>query len=145
MPTGTPQKCTGLCPAEPGAERRSSRGAVGTSARRRLTTAVALLLALGAAAFAVAPHRTLDTRDIPARGSVEDGGLRYEFDALTGREALLDISFGPDQVRDVLADRPDDVERMRVKLARKLGVRSLDDMVDAHRAAADQLRRLGYL
>jgi len=98
-------------------------------------------LALAAAKLQAADRPTTH----PAQVSVEHDGLRYEFDALTGTERLLDLSqTGPDRV-NLVNVRLEDAARLRVEACRKLGIGGLDELVREHRRDADELRRLGYL
>jgi len=113
--------------------------------RSRGVIAVAALIALAVATAAVAPRSTTSPAQLPARVSVEDNGLRYAFDALTGRESLVDVTSDAGDRIDLIDSRPDDAERMRRLLVRDLDIESLSELVDAHRPAADELRRLGYL
>jgi len=77
----------------------------------------------------------------PACVVVEHDGLRYEFDALSGRRRICDPR---DPDTDLLPARPGGMERFRELIESKAG-RTLEEMQDAHRDSTAALRRLGYL
>lgn len=89
------------------------------------------------------PVVTETAQVLPAFPALERDGLRWEYDALADHERLLDVSGGARV--DVTADRPDLVLALRVEALRALGVRDLGALREAHRPAAETLRRLGYL
>jgi hypothetical protein len=78
----------------------------------------------------------------PAHASVDEAGLRYEYDALCDRERLVETA-RPDV--DLSSERPADVLRLRAVMLRRLGLADLEAMRAPHRAAAEELHRLGYL
>lgn len=145
MTAARPEKCSGnrrgTLPR--GGDRNPTR--TGISRRGLAVLAVVALAVAGSVGAAAVRGCAPDPAHVPARGWVESDGLRYEFDALTGREALFDAAADADGERNLVRERPDDARRMRALLVRKLRVPSLDAMRDAHSATADELRRLGYL
>lgn len=112
----------------------------------RLRLVLSALVLVGGVAVAAATLQAADRPAThPAQVSVERDGLRYEFDALTGTERLVDLS-QPGPVRtNLVNERLEDAARLRVEACRKLGIDGLDELVREHRREADELRRLGYL
>jgi hypothetical protein len=130
--------------------RNTDVGGTSRRSRARLRLAAGCALVAAAVVAVVAAARLhADTpvlrAPLPAYATIERDGLRYEFEALRGRESLVEI--GPDgrPGRDVLLERGDAARRLRAALEAELGVDSLDRLVEAHHDAAESLRRLGYL
>jgi hypothetical protein len=113
--------------------------------RRRPWTVVAAVLVLGVAAGALVVGLRGRGPEIPAYSVIERDGLRYEYDALAGRETLLELRAAGEKPVDVTATRPAEVQRFREELCRSLGVESLDEIREEHAEAAESLKRLGYL
>lgn len=114
----------------------------------RVVAAVLVLAAAGAGLFFAFGRdggggATVDAGTLAPLQHIERDGLRYEYDALTDAERLLDVS-DPSAPKDVSKSRPADVERLRADLVARLGISGLGALRDAHKAAADELRRLGY-
>lgn len=142
------------------AARDSANAAVETAADtavvRTTSRAIAaggiVVLAIAAAAFAAVRAsgsandvaRTPGSDVVPAEVWIDDDGLRLVFDALRDREIVLDVT-NPRAPRVVESPCADDVARLRAALARKLGLADLRQLVRAHGATAEELRRLGYL
>jgi len=119
--------------------------------RRRALVLVVVLLAtagLATAGLVLAKPKVeqvaADVLDAPVQ-TQDDGNLRYTFHAVTGMEALFDLVNDPECQDNVASDRPEDVERLRALLLRRLGIRGLDVLRSRHAQQAAQLRALGYL
>jgi hypothetical protein len=119
------------------------------SARAGLAVCV---LAAGAGAFLAAADalgsgagRSANAGAPAAVVAIERDGLRYQYNTLTGRECLYDRDSPPEERRDLAADRPLDLRRLRRLLEAELGVPDLGVLHEPHRETADALRGLGYL
>lgn len=82
--------------------------------------------------------------DAPVQ-TLDDGDLRYTFHAVTGMEAIFDLQSDPECRENIAAERPDDVDRLRLLLLERLGIGSLDVLRARHAGQTAQLRALGYL
>lgn len=76
-----------------------------------------------------------------ARVHIERDGLRYEFDAISGRERLTSLDH-PET--DLIHARPVDALRLRRALEADIG-QPLERLIDANRETIDALKRMGYL
>lgn len=120
------------------------------TAGRRFLVAAALLAASAAAYRAFAASQEVPTQPprecggLPAFAFVEEDGWRYEFHAVTGRERLVSVTDG-ESAENLVAERPEVAERLRISLARNLRIADLDELREVHRDAIERLRALGYL
>jgi hypothetical protein len=127
---------------------------MGMAARRSLLTsdrrtriAIAVVIA-AAAAFGIAEvyaARARTPEAIPPLLSEEEDGLRYVFHVPTGTEALFELKFDPNAVRNVIALRPSDAARLRQRLESRWHVKCLSELRSAYGATIQRLRGLGYL
>ena len=78
------------------------------------------------------------------RYAIEEGDLRFEFNAIMGTEVLSRVG-GSEIVTNLTSALPDDADRLRAKLMRKLGVSSLAELRANHRDTIARLTELGYL
>jgi len=121
----------------------SAAPVLGRRSRWRLGAAAVVIAVAGVLLVRGAARASVLPKELPAHPVVERDGLRYEFNALTGVESLLDLSASPP--RELVRHREEELSRMRDLLCRDLRIDGLGRLVDAHREQAEGLRRLGYL
>lgn len=151
MPTNTIAARAARDSANAAVETAADTAVVRTTSRAIAAGGI-VVLAIAAAAFAAVRAsgsandvaRTPGSDVVPAEVWIDDDGLRLVFDALRDREIVLDVT-NPRAPRVVESPCADDVARLRAALARKLGLADLRQLVRAHGATAEELRRLGYL
>jgi len=103
------------------------------------------VLWIGPGAEKEANGRTEPLPAIPTVLTYQSDGLRYTYHVVTGGEALFDVVADPGFLENLLPTRTHDAWRLRRLLEIDLGVDSLDDLREAHRAKIDELEALGYL
>ena len=124
-----------------GVKRISRRSALSRTA----IASVVIAVAVGGAFLLHGTSARAGGKKLPAYATIERNGLRYEYDALTGREHLYVVAEPLATRRDVVGERPADVQRLRRELESELGIQSVETLRDVHREEAEVLRRLGYL
>lgn len=114
--------------------------------RTRIALAAALLVA-AAAALGVCFHKDAAQEppaELPAVLFHDGGGLRFAYHVPTGIESLFDLAADPKMLKNLAAERPEDLSRLREEMQRKIGVESLEELRRAHQDLIDRLRGLGY-
>ena len=111
----------------------------------RTVAGVALLCAavLGAVAVGAADAATVTAT--PELVSIRDGGLVYEFHALTGTESLWDASQPATARRNLIRERAGDAGRLRARLEAELSDPGFATLRAGRADAIERLRKLGYL
>jgi len=115
------------------------RGVVGIAA------AIALLAGACIAVLLSGPEQGSAAPSLPALLEIEQGGLRYTFHLPTGEAALFDLDSAPGASRNLAAERPGDVDRLRALLSEQHGVTDVESLRVRYRESTEALRRLGYL
>jgi hypothetical protein len=77
--------------------------------------------------------------------TIDDSGLRYTYQPLTGEEGLFDVSSDPLQLRNLVRERPAESSRLRGELEQRLHVESLEDIRRAKAETIERLKAFGYL
>ena len=81
----------------------------------------------------------------PAVLVLEHDGFRYTYHAVTGAEALFDLTRDPGRLVNLRRDRPNMCRRFRGMLMAREKVRDLRELRGRHRDEIEGLRSLGYL
>lgn len=112
----------------------------------RIVASVFLLIGAGGAVAYLAANRRDDDASRAPTAVYErvEGGLRYTFHATSGAESLTDAAAAPGTARELAAERPDELARLRAAMLRERGAASLDDLAAAHRRTLEELKALGY-
>lgn len=105
-------------------------------------TLLALLLATGLTLGLREPSAEIVTTDAVVR--IDQGGLRLTFQPVTGDLALFDLTTDPDCLDNLAEERPEEVERLTLRLLADLGMSSLDELRAPHAETIERLRSLGY-
>lgn len=114
---------------------------------RTCAAAAVLALAAGAALAAAGVPGERGTPPADRKGvmTLDEGGLRYAYQLITGDEALYDLSADPRQLRNLAPVRRADAERMRRALAERFDVEDVDVLRSLRAEEFRRLRSCGYL
>ena len=82
---------------------------------------------------------------VPSLLTLESDGLRYTYHVVSGSEALFEVRHDPELLRNLLSELTEDARRLRRRLEKNLGVRSLDDLRESRCQEIEDLKALGYL
>lgn len=132
-------------------DRDSEPGALTTLCMHARTRIAAALVVIGVAtlvAFAYAPGhmgRSVTVTASAERAAIEQGGLVYEFHALTGTESLWDTSLPATERRNLIRERADDAHRLRRLLEAELSDPGFALLRGSRAASIERLKKLGYL
>jgi hypothetical protein len=112
--------------------------------RARLAVAGLVLAAFAGGVCVWTKHEVAEPPELPAVLAKDEGGLRFTYHVASGQVALYDLAKDPTMLKNLAAERPADVRRMRQEMEKAVGVKSLEEIRLRQKEMKDRLHRLGY-